>query len=169
MAEKTLQEKFDELSAHQEGVIASLGTLQTKLDDALQREVDTNAAHEASLKLLREQSAAVIQDLRGQLEAEKTAHESAMLALQTQCQATVKAAQDACAATLDAAHKEAEAIKAKCLAGVEQYRLAHEQAVAILSESPAARELRLKQTIAASELARQHELERQQLTSGVVQ
>jgi hypothetical protein len=50
MAEKTLQEQHDELRAHHEGVMVSLTTLQTKLDAALQKEVDDRAAHEVALK-----------------------------------------------------------------------------------------------------------------------
>jgi hypothetical protein len=49
VAEKTLQEQFDELTAHHEGVMASFHTLQVQLDASLQREVDLKAEHESAL------------------------------------------------------------------------------------------------------------------------
>lgn len=63
MAEKTIEERFEEVVADNVGMKNSLLKLQTQLDEALQREVDTAAAHEKAISDLNEKHVESIKDV----------------------------------------------------------------------------------------------------------
>lgn len=134
MAEKTLQELYDELLAHSQGLNASVGKLQADLDAALQREADANGARQMALEALVK------------------SHEEEMASLLAEYRKRLQAAAD-----------DAETAKAQARAQVQQFQLAHAAVKEILNESQASRELRQKHADEAAELALTHEIERNAL------
>lgn len=70
MEEKTVEQELAELKGHHEGVMASLTMLQSKLDEALQREVDTKAAHDAEIAKINQAYQSELKDRQSGFEAE---------------------------------------------------------------------------------------------------
>jgi hypothetical protein len=140
------QKTYDDLKAHNEGINASLLTLQVRLDDALQKHADDAAMLAAFSAKVSADVEALKAEHAGQLDAARKGRESDLAKFQ---------------ASMDTLKSEHAAVLAetKSIADfkVAQYELAHREALAILSESPDARLLRVQHAQEAAALAQKQE------------